>query len=395
MKDFLEKEFSAIEEDVRRKESHAIVTRLADIQSEPISWLWQGRIALGKLTLIVGDPGLGKSLLTTTLAAIVSKGYLFPVDNSQAPIGDVILLSAEDDVADTTKPRLEAADADCARIHALQAVQETDDEGTPVQRMFSLKRDIVRLEELLSSLPECRLLVIDPISAYLGDTDSHNNSDVRGLLAPLSTLAARYKIAIVAVSHLNKGGSGNALYRAMGSLAFVAAARAAYVVTKDEQDPLRRLFLPAKNNLAQDITGLAYKVITAENGQPVIVWELEPITVTADEALTPFEPNEEHTATDEAVGFLRDLLSGGSMKAHEVKKEAREAGISEKSLRRGRERLGIKPRKSAFEGGWEWGLTEDAPSSQDAHPKTEGTLGDTGHLGGDSEVQKSIFADDG
>jgi len=83
------------------------------------------------------------------------------------------------------------------------------------------------------------------------------------------------------------------------------------------------------------------------------------------------------------------------MKAHEVKKEAREAGISEKSLRRGRERLGIKPRKSAFEGGWEWGLTEDAPSSQDAHPKTEGTLGDTGHLGGDSEVQKSIFADDG
>src|SRR3989338_10075825 len=140
MEDFFEKQFNKIEKEVCSENStQAIVVRLSDIQSEPISWLWQGRIALGKLTLIVGDPGLGKSLITSTLAAIVSKGYLFPVDNSQAPIGDVILLSAEDDVADTTKPRLEAADADCARIHALQAVQETDDEGTPVQRMFSLK----------------------------------------------------------------------------------------------------------------------------------------------------------------------------------------------------------------------------------------------------------------
>jgi len=360
--------------------SDAVVVRLSDVQSEPISWLWQGRIALGKLTLIVGDPGLGKSLLTTTLAAIISKGYPFPVDNSQAPKGDVILLSAEDDAADTTKPRLEAAEADCERIHVLKAIQEINNEGERTQRMFSLKSDLTVLEKLLPSLPDCRLLIIDPISAYLDGTESHNNSDVRGLLAPLAALAAHYKIAIIAVSHLNKGYGGNALYRTMGSLAFVAAARAAYVVTKDEHNPQRRLFLPVKNNLSQDNTGLAYSVMTASNGAPLIAWEMEPVSITADEALTPVEPNEEHTATDEAVYFLRDILSKGAMKASDVQKEARQAGISDKSLRCGREKLGIKPRKSAFTGGWEWGLTEDAQTSQDAHPKTEGTLDEVGHL---------------
>ncbi|HEY4505902.1 MAG TPA: AAA family ATPase [Candidatus Paceibacterota bacterium] len=400
MEDFFEKQFNKIEKEVCSENStQAIVVRLSDIQSEPISWLWQGRIALGKLTLIVGDPGLGKSLLTATLAAIVSKGYSFPVDNTKAPMGDVVLLSAEDDAADTIKPRLEAAEADCARIHILKAVQEVDDAGKQTERMFSLKNDIAILEKLLPSIPDCCLLIIDPISAYLNDTDSHNNSDIRGLLAPLAALATRYKIAIIAVSHLNKGSGGNALYRAMGSLAFVAAARAAYVVTKDEHNPQRRLFLPVKNNLAQDTTGLAYTVVTAPNGAPVMAWEPDPIVITADEALVPIEPNEEHTATDEAISFLRDILSSGSTVASQVQKEARQAGISEKSLRRGREKLGIKPKKSAFNGGWEWSLTEDAPSSQDAHPETEGTLGGVGHLRGeeleDKEAQESIFADDG
>ena len=403
MEDFIEKQFNIIDEKIHSDNSsstQAIVVRLSDVQSEPISWLWKGRIALGKLTLIVGDPGLGKSLLTATLAAIVSKGYLFPVDNSKAPIGDVVLLSAEDDAADTIKPRLDAAEADCERIHILKAIQDVDVEGTQIQRMFSIKRDIVILEKLLPSLPDCRLLIIDPISAYLDGTESHNNSDMRGLLAPLAALAANHKIAIIAVSHLNKGSGGNALYRAMGSLAFVAAARAAYVVTKDEHNPQRRLFLPSKNNLAQDTTGLAYTVVTAPNGAPIMAWELEPVTITADEALAPLEPNEEHTATDEAVDFLRDVLSGGSIKASQVQKEARQAGISDKSLRRGRERLGIKPRKSTFTGGWEWSLIEDALISQDAPFKTEGTLDGVGHLRSeeveDNEIQDEMFgADDG
>lgn len=366
----------------RLSTSEAVITRLSEIQTEQINWLWPSRIARGKLTLIAGDPGLGKSLLTVAIAATISKGGAWPDDNTAAPIGDVILLSAEDDPADTIRPRLDAAMGDCTRVHILQAVKDESKDGSQVQRMFSLKNDLAVLEQQLSVMSECQLLIVDPVSAYLGDTDSHNNADVRGVFAPLADLAARHKIAIIAVSHLNKGIGNNALYRTTGSLAFVAAARAAHLVTKDNDNPQRRLFLPIKNNLAKDSAGLAYSITEAENGAPLIVWETEPVVMTADEALVV--PEEAiHTDTGWAAEFLRDLLADGSLPAAEVKKQAREAGINEKPLRSARERLGIKPKKSAFSGGWEWSLPnhEDALKSEDALPKTEGTLDTHGHLG--------------
>ena len=370
--------------------SQAIVVRLSDVEPEPISWLWKGRIALGKLTIISGDPGLGKSLLTSALAAIVSKGYLFPVDDLPAPVGDVVLLSAEDDPADTIRPRLDAAGADCQRIHILKAVKAVDEEGNPIQRIFSFKRDMEVLGKLLPTIPDCRLLVVDPISAYLDGTDSNNNSDVRGLFAPLAELAARHKIAVVLVSHLNKNSGGNALYRTMGSLAFVAAVRAAYVVTKDLQNPQRRLFLPVKNNLAPTTTGLAYSVITAENRAPLIAWEPELVITTADEALAPPALDEEKNATDEATDFLRGLLSTGAVKASDALKQAQEAGISKKSLRRAREKLGIQPEKTDFNGGWKWELPEGAQHSQGAQSENEGVFDNEGHLGNADETFNNL-----
>ena len=363
-------------------ENEAVTICMKDVQPEPISWLWPGRIALGKLTLIAGDPGLGKSLLTIALAANVSKGHQWPLENIPAPLGDVIMLSAEDDPADTIRPRLDAADADCNRIHMLKAVKYTDREQTN-QRLFSLKRDIALLEKLLGTLPNCKLLIVDPISAYLDGTESHNNSDIRGLLAPLADLATRCKIAVVCVTHLNKGGGGNALYRTMGSLAFTATARAAYIVTKDQNNPERRLFMPAKNNIAKDTTGLAYLVVETENKIPLIAWELEPVSITADEALATPELDQERTATDEASDFLLETLSNGPMKVSEIQKEARSAGIGEKPLRSARLRLGIKPYKQDFNGGWWWKLPkhEDALGNEDALSKREGILGDGGHLG--------------
>ena len=363
--------------------ARAILTRLTDIEAKPISWLWPGRIALGKLSLIAGDPGLGKSLLTATMAAIVSKGYSWPLEETVAPIGSVVLLSAEDDPGDTIKPRLEAAEADCDRIHVLQAVRATDSDGNPIERMFSLKRDIAVLEELLPTLPDCRLVIIDPISAYLEGADSHNNTDVRGLLAPLAKLASDHSVAIVLIQHLNKSSGGSAMYRSMGSVAFVAAARAAYIVTKDQNDPERRFVMPTKNNLAKDTTGLAYSVRTADNGAPVIAWELEPVTITADEALAPLQSDEEKTDTDWAIDFLERELAEDSVQAAEVNKDAKQAGISQKSLRRAAEKLGIKRKKAGFNQGWVWSLPgyEDAQVHEDAHSKTEGILDGEGHLG--------------
>ena len=354
---------------------------LADVHPEPIRWLWPGRIALGKLTLIAGDPGLGKSLLTAYLAAVVSKGYTWPLGDIAAPQGSVMLLSAEDDPADTIRPRLDAAEADCERVHILQAIRVIDNEGNSTERLFSLKQDIAVLEELLPSLPDCRLLVIDPISAYLDSTKSHENADVRGLLAPLAALATRCGVAVVMVQHLNKNAVGSAIYRAMGSIAFVAAARAAYIVTKDRENQQRRLLMPAKNNLAKDNTGFAYTVATAENGAPVIMWELEPVTITADEALTPSISNEEQTDSDWAVTIVEQILSNGSVSAKEGEKEAREAGLTTKMARRAREKLGVTTRKADFKGGWVWELPHQSEDAQDAPTQTEGTLDADGHLG--------------
>ena len=359
----------------------ALVTleSFANIEPEPIAWLWRGRIALGKLTLIAGDPGLGKSLITAALAASVSKGYPWPVDGTFAPLGDVLLLSAEDDPADTIRPRLDAAGADCARVHILKAVFDEDDSA----RMFSLKRDTAALEDALASLPDCHLVVIDPVSAYLDGTDSHNNSDVRGLLAPLSDLAGRFKIAIVLIQHLNKSTGNNALYRNIGSIGFTAAVRAAYLVVKDKDNPERRLLLPTKNNLAKDGTGLAYSVKGNEQDQPVIAWELEPVATTAAEALAQPDSYSENADNNWAVEVLRGVLSSGPLPALEVFKRCKQEGVSEKQTRTAGGKLGVRHDKTGFNNGWEWSLSiEDA---QDARPQTEGTFGNDGHLGGIGE----------
>lgn len=354
--------------------SSPILTRLADVQSVPIEWLWPGRFALGKLSLISGDPGLGKSLVTVTMAAAISKGYPWPVDGVPAPMGDVILLSAEDDPADTIRPRLDAAGADTGRIHILEAVREIGVDGKQIERMFSLQNDLAQLESSLSLLPECRLIVVDPISAYLGNADSHKNSDIRGLLAPLAKLAARRRVAVVVVSHLNKNAGGSAMYRTMGSLAFTAAARASYVVTKDRDNPLRRLVLPVKNNLAKDITGLAYTVLSNENNEPVIAWETEPVELSADEVLAMSDAKEDRNETTWAIRVLEEILANGPKPVAEVEREAKAAGVKDKALRRGREKLGITTEKAGYDKGWVWTLPGHEHTVEDTQMPQE-TMG--------------------
>jgi putative DNA primase/helicase len=327
-----------------------ILTRLADVRPEPVSWLWPGRIALGKLTLIAGDPGLGKSFLTLDLAARVSRGAPWPDARVVAqPAGGVVLLSAEDDVADTIRPRLDAAGADVRRIVALQAIRG----GRGGERMFDLAGDLPALEDAIASEAGCRLVVIDPVTAYLGGTDSHNNADVRGLLAPLGQLAAAHRLAVVAVTHLNKSAGGAAIYRTMGSLAFAAAARAAWAVVKDDADPRRRLLLPIKNNLAPDTGGLAYSIAEGDGG-PVVAWEDGRVDVTADDALTPErgKPGPDAEALDDAKAWLSALLADGPKPAREVDREAREAGHSMGTVRRAKVALKVESRKPAWGGAW-------------------------------------------
>lgn len=338
--------------------------RASDIQAKPIHWLWRGRIARGKVFMLAGNPGLGKSQVTASMAAVVTTGGTWPVDGSRCERGNVIFLSAEDDAEDTIRPRLEASGADLTRIFILDAVVEAfNADGDEIRRAFNLKTDLIRLGKMLDEIGGAAMIVIDPITAYLGEADSHKNAEIRALLAPLGELAAKHGAAVVCVSHLNKGGSGEALMRVTGSLAFVAAARAAFIVAKDPENEARRLFLPMKNNIGNDQTGLAFAIQSEQVTSPAglietsrVLWEAEAVTLTADEAMVPQGYPEERSALEDARRFLLGLLADGPVKAGQIKADADGAGFNWRTIQRAADRLNIERHKDGMRGGWTWKL---------------------------------------
>jgi putative DNA primase/helicase len=340
-----------------------VLVSLADIEPQDIEWLWERRLALGKLAGVQGDPGLGKSFLTLDMTARVSTGTPWP-DGTPCPLGSVLLIGAEDDLADTIRPRLDAAGADPRKIVALEAVARIGEDGKPVPRGFTLA-DMPALTSTLRRMPDCKLVVIDPISAYLADTDSHNNAEIRGLLAPLAKLAAAHRVAVVMVTHQSKSGGSRAMYRSMGSLAFVAAARSAWLVVKDKDNPRRRLFLPVKNNIGNDRTGLAFTVAD-HMGHGVVEWERGEVTTTADEALAAEAGADEGTrgpapdARLAAERWLRELLKAGPVAVKTVQAEVKAAGMSWATVRRASDVLKVAKEKTRDTAVYHWRLP--APS---------------------------------
>lgn len=290
--------------------------------------------AVGKMALIAGNPSLGKSQLTCKMVASVTTGSEWPNGEGSAPLGNAIILSAEDDAADTLVPRLMAAGADTDRVHIVEAVKTTH--GTDsLERQFNLVDDIQGLSEAIERVGDVRLVVIDPITAYLGKSDkvdSHKNADVRSALAPLQALAAKLGFAVVLVSHLNKGGGSEALMRVLGSLAFVAACRVAFLVVPDsdpDSDDERQLFIPMKNNVGKKRSGLAYRVVgtTVADGieTSAIEWDVDEITMSADEALAAVagkdDRNKPASSVPEAMSFLSEVLADGPVPAKEEPSE--------------------------------------------------------------------------
>ena len=221
------------------------MTRAADVTCRPVEWLWGDRVPRGMLSLFAGDPKLGKSLVTIATAAAVSRGAALPGDDPPDGPGSVVLLSAEDDSARTIVPRLKAAGADLSRVHILESVYLADgSEALP-----SLRSDIEAIEEAVTSLGDCRLTVIDPVSAYLGGTDDHKNAELRGVLSPLKRVAERTNAAVVLVSHLNKSGSTNAKHRVTGSIAYVGRGTRQLPVRPGRRRPERPARLHARQRL--------------------------------------------------------------------------------------------------------------------------------------------------
>jgi len=329
-----------------------IVVRLSDVEPEKIEWLWGNRIPMGKLSLLVGDPGLGKSFLTLYMAARVTTGSPWPDDPFKQPIfeGSVIILTAEDDISDTVLPRLQTNGANVSKVVAIQGVIDAD---TQEQSCFNLRQHLPTLEQTIIETPETRLVVIDPITAYMGKTDAHKNTEVRAALAPLAALAAKHRVAVIGVSHLTKNQTLKAIYRTMGSLAFTAAARAVWVVSRDKDDPNRRLLTPCKCNLSVEPTSLAFKIIDG-----MVCFEPGQLQISTDEALST-EPNEDKGAVEEAEDFLRELLREGAVSSRDVWKEATENKISEATLKKAKAKLGVISKKTPA--GWKMQLADDIP----------------------------------
>ena len=384
-------------------EWEAKITLLSDVQPEQVRWLWPGYIPLGKLTVIDGDPGNGKSTVMCDIAARVSTGRAMPdgsVSDLDGPAG-VVLLSAEDGPADTIRPRLDAAGADVARVALLECAVSGERE-----RGITLA-DLDHIETAIAAVG-AGLVVIDPLMAFLGgETNSYRDQDMRAVLAPLARLADRTGAAMVVIRHFNKGQAANVLYRGGGSIGIIGAARVGLVIAPDpdELDSPRRVMAVAKSNLAVKPPAMAYRLVQAANGVAYAVWEGATHHTAA--MLTNAPPDdEERNAQTDAASVLREILAGGALPADDVKAEAKRAGVSERTLWRAKGKIGIRSRKEGYGDGarWMWELPPEETKSaaqrsvpKDAEACQSNAMADfdeVGTLRGDSTVARSNIGDE-
>ncbi|MGH2497250.1 MAG: AAA family ATPase [Ktedonobacteraceae bacterium] len=245
---------------------------LSEFETQEVSWLWEKRIPLGKITILDGDPGMGKSLLAINVAARVSTGQSMP-DGTQGKQGGVILVAPEDGASDTLRPRLEAAGGDPSCVLLLNTIEGLDTKKMKVNdRPFSLTHDLEILEAAIKRT-KAILVVLDPLMAVLGhNIDSSRDQDVREIFTPLTQLAECTNCAVLIIRHLNKGASKNALYRGAGSIGIIAAARTGLIIARDPYEENRRTLATIKNNLSRAASNLSYQVVENESGIPYIQW---------------------------------------------------------------------------------------------------------------------------
>lgn len=332
----------------------------SEVEAESVAWLWRGRIPLGKVTTLDGDPGLGKSAVTLDIAARVSTGRSMP-DGSPGIDGGVLVLSAEDGTADTIVPRLAAMGANLDRVKILKTIPTPEGERQP-----AIPGDLAAIERAASSV-RAKLIIIDPLTAYLSrETNSWRDQDVRRALAPLAAMAERIGAAILLVRHLNKGESANALYRGGGSIGIIGAARSGLLAAPDPEDETgeSRILGVLKANLAVVPLSLRYRV-QPEGAAIGISWE-GPSGHRAAALLSQSVGEDARTAVEEAAEFLESFLMDNPATAEEVRRKARAAGFADRTLDRAKKRLRIKPRHEGFGKGSTWVWELPAKSVTDA-----------------------------
>lgn len=330
---------------------------LADVKREAVDWLWRGWIPLGKVSMLIGDPGLGKSNLSLDIAARLTSGRPMPFQNlALHEPADVLLLLAEDGLADTVRPRLEAGKADLRRVHAY-----------PPDMALEL---LCNLDQLRVDIQEkqVRLVIVDPLMAFFpAALDSHKDQHARRLLSPVAALAQETGAAFLLIHHPNKSGGGQAIYRAGGSIGIVGAARAATIIAQDPDDATKRIMASVKNNLGKPVPSLRFYLEAAtdiesdpDDAPPRVVWEDVAEEHTASTLLSVTATPAEATSEREyVIEFLRDALKDGPVRASEIERAATSEGYSEATLKRARKQLGVKSQRvggTGDKGYWSWTL---------------------------------------
>ncbi len=360
------------------------VLRRADtIEGKRIKWLWPDRIPLGKITLFVGNPDEGKSLVACSVVARATTGTdWFDLPNTAEP-AEVLMLIGEDDIEDTVKPRLEAAGADLGKIHFLRAELDLDRDIGDIR----FDKDMPMIRGTLAAHPNIRLIVVDPLSNYLGDADMNVEQKIRRqVLIPLRKLAAETGVTVLGVMHLNKKVDLNAINRIGGAMGFVGVARAAWLFVKNPE----RAVVPSGRVIRSMLRVKAN--LTAAQGGLMFVIETRPLTIEGEEAPIPFvrftgrtdQSADELLAPTRPVGrprderegaktWLADFLKNGPQPAEEVFDRGDGLhGFSRRTLVRAKAELGVRSYKRGDAWYWEapTGRLEDFPEvNADDYPE--------------------------
>ena len=363
--------------ETKKDDSSLRVVRMSEVEPEQVEWLWHPYIPLGKLTMLYGEEGIGKSWLLCALARRISRGEALPF-STEVVSGNVLLLSgSEDGLADTIRPRLDSVGADCSRVFAVNEPFTFDQPG------------LIRLAGLIAELQPL-LVVIDPLFDYVAArTDINRDNESRAATRPLREIAERHSCAIVAVRHIGKSkGNGEARAAGLGGIGFRAAGRSGLLVGCDPQDRTRRALVLTKSNLA-DINEAKAVGFTIKRGSTrdsgEFYW-LGESHLTAESILARLEDQESRNAQTSGAAVLRDLLHDGARAAKEVQMEMRAAGFTDDVIRRARERLGIKPRKEGGDFGgkgarWMWQLPAAQDGTEDGiHSPQDGKINTVCHL---------------